>query len=66
MATNCVETWESKINCYRLLDGKYFWILLPVGNTYIYIYIYIYNYDYYYFAQSVGAVEYTDCFSAEG
>ena len=33
-------------------------------NSYIYIYIYIYT-DMN-IAQSAGAVEYTDCFSAEG
>ncbi len=38
---------------------------------YVYIYIYIYVYIYigthtYIFAQSAGAVEYTDCTSAEG
>ena len=32
-------------------------------HTYIYAYIYT---DIYIFAQSAGAVEYTDCFSAEG
>ena len=30
------------------------------------IYIYIYIYTEYTFAQSAGALEYTDCFSAEG
>ena len=42
----------------------YIYICLSYMNDFIYIYIYIFIYGV--VAQSAGAVEYTDCFFAEG